>query len=197
MNQSTDLRPLQNRLGRAVARSVALLALLAAVLLPAPAAAQERTAHFRFEVDRTYQDRFLTGFCGFDVFYRAQGGVNVTLSYDEGGRVAREIDTFPSYTVTTFAPASGRSYTSAAPLVLATEYHPDGTAVATYTGLSGIAYVPGAPPMGIVAGRLVVNAMVTGTSPEGIPLICPFGRPLFDVGVKGGYLPNVCTFLAS
>jgi hypothetical protein len=148
---------------------VALLALGGGTLGAAPVWAAP-PKHFHIPLNFSVRDDALSEACGFDVFDVGAGNVDVTLFYDQGGTLIREVDTSPAFTFSFAAPSSGQSIGSRAPAVLITDYTGGGAvgtpAVARLTGLQ-IMLGPGV----MFTGRQVFDAVVVDHSPEGIPII--------------------------
>lgn len=111
-----------------------------------------------------------TAACGFPVRAHLEGRAHFTVFYDQEGQIIREVDTFPSLKITVYSPTTGKSYTSAQPAVLITDYEP-GAAI----GSEAIAYASGLfEKIGDVAlegGRIVFSAEVVAYDPAGVPLI--------------------------
>lgn len=111
-----------------------------------------------------------TARCGFDIFGHFEGDFRFTVFYDNEGRIVREIDTFPSFKVTVFAPSTGKSYTSASPQVLHATYTPGAaigsTAIVRLTGL--LEKIGGIDMEG---GRLAFEAVVVDYTDAGVPLV--------------------------
>ncbi|TME32490.1 MAG: hypothetical protein E6I66_05165 [Chloroflexi bacterium] len=117
--------------------------------------------------------------CGFPIYGRFEGDFNFTVFY-KNGQIEREVDTFPSFKVTVFAPSTGKSYTSASPAVLHTTYTNGAaigsTAIAALTGL--FEKIDGVDMDG---GRFVFDAVVVDYDAAGVPLI-RFVREISSVG---------------
>jgi hypothetical protein len=148
---------------------VALLALGGGLLGATPAWATP-PQHFHIPLNFSFPNDDLSAACGFDVFGVGAGNIDVTLFYDQSGTLIRETDTFPAFTFSFAAPSTGKSIVSRAPVVGITDYTgggADGTpAVARVTGLQFMLQ-PGV----MLAGRQVLEAVVDGHTPEGIPHI--------------------------
>ena len=149
--------------------------LLLAVVLVALAGAgvasgAQRAVHLNNAIDLSdsFPAEFLSERCGFDVTITISGALDVTLIYNEAGLVVREIDTTPAATVTYSSPYGSFSFASALTGIFT---YPGGatlgsTANITFSGLFG--HAPGFIPSD--AGlEIVVNAVVVGFTPEGIP----------------------------
>ena len=148
---------------------VALLALGGGALAATPAWATP-PQHFHQQFNLSVPRPDLSAACGFDVFIVSRGNANVTLLYDQSGTLVREIDTFPTFTISFTAPSTGKSIGSRAPAVLITDYTGGGAvgtpAVARLTGLQFMLQ-PGV----MFAGRQVFEGVVGGHTPEGIPIV--------------------------
>jgi hypothetical protein len=159
-------------MGRRIGLLVSLVALLAlgGGLLGATPAWATAPKHFHIPLSFSVRDDALSDACGFDVFFGGAGNIDVTLLYDQSGTVIREIDTFPTFTLSFTAPSTGKSIVSRAPAVGITDYTGGGAvgtpAVARVTGLQ-LMLQPGV----MFAGRLVFDAVVVGHTPEGVPEI--------------------------
>jgi len=157
-------------MGRRVGLLVSLVALLAlgGGLLAATPAWATPPKHFHIPINISFRDDPLSDACGFDVFDVLAGNVNVTLLYDQGGTLIREIDTGPTFTSSFTAPSTGKSIGSGSPAVLITDYAGGGAlgtaAVARLTGLQ-LRLAPGV----MFTGRQVFDAVVVDTSAEGSP----------------------------
>ena len=184
------------------ARFGLLLALAAALLLPAAATASAPLRQSS-EIDDTFLSRFLSAACGVPVVVHFEGTATATYFYDASGtQVLREIDTSPALKFTVSSPlelpgGTGQSFTSPTPVVAHIEY-PEGTvvgspAIITFTGLTGFA-APGVAG----AGRQLVQGVVTGTSEDGLPRVDEVAL----LSVVGSYnrdidpLAERCAFLA-
>ena len=136
----------------------------------------QETGHY----DNTVLLRGATRACGFPVYGRFQGDFRSTVFLDRDGNIVREVDTFPTATVTVWAPSTGKSYTSASPAVLHTTYTNGAaigsTAIATLTGL--LEKIDGVDMDG---GRFVFEAVVDGYDAAGVPHIT-FVQEISSVG---------------
>jgi hypothetical protein len=160
-------------------RTLALLSSLIATLLVASAAPATPPSRFTFTFDETFPS-FLSLVCGFPVFVHIEGTATATLFFDRSGTLIREIDTQPGFKVTFFAPSTGKSFTFPSGGAFVQDYS-NGTAIgspviATVTGL--LNGTGSTPPD---AGRLVLNAVIVGYTPEGIPII----EPVSDISRTG------------
>jgi hypothetical protein len=161
---------MQKRRWIALAGCLALLALVGAAAAGAGASSAPRAVHLQNAIDESesFQSAFLSEQCGFDVTITISRAIDVTLIYNEAGLVVREIDTTPAGTVRFSSAYGSFSFPSALTGIFT---YPGGATVGStanirLTGLSG--HVPGltASNAGI---EIVVNAIVVGISPEGIP----------------------------
>jgi hypothetical protein len=147
-----------------LASLVALLALGGGMLAAAPAWATPPT-HFQIPLNDSFRNDRISAACGFDVFVVTTGNLDVTLLYDQGGALIREIDTFPAFSYFLSAPSTGGSIRSSSPAVVHTGYTgggaPGTTAVVTWTGLQFMVQ------HGVIrTGRQVFDAVVDA---DGIP----------------------------
>ena len=83
---------------------VAFLALGGGMLAATPAWATPPKHFFHIPLTDSVRDDALSDACGFDVFDVFGGNINVTLFYDQSGTLIREIDTFPTATISFAAP---------------------------------------------------------------------------------------------
>jgi hypothetical protein len=111
-----------------------------------------------------------TAVCGFEIRGHFVGDSHFTLYYDNDGNIVKEIDTFPSLTVTVYRPGTDMSYTTVAPAVLLT-YYTDNAAI----GSAATAYLTGLlehiPGIDMDSGRFAYNARVITIDSAGIPII--------------------------
>ena len=186
-------------MGRRIGLLVSLVALLAlggGLLGAAPAWATPPQHFHHLPFNFSFRDDGLSDACGFDVFDVGAGPIDVTLLYDQGGTLIREIDTLPTFTFSFTAPSTGKSIVSASPSVLIVDYTGGdavGTAaVARLTGLQ-LMLAPGV----IFTGRQVFDAVVVDHSPEGIPII-EFTNLISQSGsfFSGDIAPLVCAALS-
>lgn len=126
--------------------------------------------HFSEPVDLTFQDDYLTDFCGFEVLFSLVGTLKSTLYYDRSGNIIREVDTQPGFTLSFHSPETGKSFSFPFAAILRTEY-PDGAAL----GSESISYggglflkVPGIPAN---AGYGGYTGVVVDHTPSGVPII--------------------------
>jgi hypothetical protein len=119
--------------------------------------------------DATFLLPGATAQCGFDVFGHFEGDFRFTVFRDKDGRIVREIDTFPSFKATVFAPSTRKSYTSASPAVLHATYTPGAAigsmAIVTITGL-----LEKIGDIDMVGGRLEFEAVVVAYDDVGVPI---------------------------
>jgi len=173
-----------------------LIGVVSLVLASSEHARADAPLHLRFVVDFTTHSSALSALCGFDVFRRLTGPVDITLFSNDDGEPVREIDTSPSAQVTYFAPATGKAVTFPARSTFITDYFPDGTAIATADGALTLVHVPaeGAPLL-INNGRIVFTAVVIGTV-GGVPVISDPIQILFVSGADRGSALEACAALA-
>jgi hypothetical protein len=149
-------------------RMALLLGLVASLLFAATGAAAPPT-RITFAFDDTFPS-FLSAVCGFDVFVHLEGTATSTLFFDPTGTLNREIDTQPSLTITFSAPSTGKSFSYPAAGAFIQDYSNGGVvgspAIATVTGV-----LNGTGSTAPNAGKLVFNAVVVATTPEGIPVV--------------------------
>ena len=153
------------------ARFALLVALAAALLLPAGAMATP-TLRLSFPFNETFPGEGLTALCGVPVWIHLEGEDQVTYFYDASGtQILRELDYSPAFKFTIYSPVeeggTGVSFTYPSTVQLHVDY-PQGTtvgspAIITVTGLSGFA-APGVAG----AGRSVFEGVVFDTS-DGLP----------------------------
>ena len=164
-------------------RFLLLLAAALLALVGARASQAERAVHFNdvIDVSETFDAQFLDEQCGFDVTVTLSGSLDVTLFYNDAGLVEREIDTFGGGTTTFSSPYGSFSI----PMALTQEFiYPGGatlgsTATVRNHGLFG--HVPGfiASDAGL---EIIMNAVVVGFSPEGIPDVDGTGSVFIEHG---------------
>jgi len=149
-------------------RMALFFSISAALFLPSMATGAPPSS-FTFTFDETFPS-FLSGVCGFPVFVHLDGTATATLFFDPSGSLIREIDTNAGFKVTFFAPSTGKSFTFPQAGAFVQDYT-DGGAVGSpvIATLTGLRQGTGSTPPD--AGRLVFNAVVIDTSPEGIPVV--------------------------
>lgn len=113
---------------------------------------------------------YLSDACGFPVYVKGDGQLDVTLQYDADGRLVREVYSTPRSFVTYFAPTTGASYSF--PWRPREEFVYPGGAIlggpATYRLTGMIVNHPGVAPE---AGLVVVTGTVVDFSPDGAPTV--------------------------
>jgi hypothetical protein len=124
--------------------------------------------------------------CGFDVFGHFEGDVHFTVFYDQNGSIVSEIDTFPSFKATVYAPSTGKSYTSASPAVLHTQYT-DGAAIGSTATAEVTGLLEKFDGVNMEGGRLVFEGVVVGIDPAGVPLI----RFVREISSSGPHIDTV------
>jgi len=150
----------------------------------------------RSVVDITVPQTGLSALCGFMVYRRLEGLVDAVLFLDDTGNPAHEIDTSPSLRYTFFAPETGKSVSYPGTGSLITDYHPDGTAIASVNGHLTLVHVPGGGPLLLDVGRFVFTAEIVGTNSDGLPVIGPPIDILFESGIHLGSVLGACQALA-
>jgi hypothetical protein len=185
-------------MGRRIALLVSLVALLAlgGGLLGAAPAWATPPKHFHTQLNISDRDDALSEACGFDVVGVFAANVDVTLFYDQSGTLIREIDTFPTGTLSFTAPSTGKSIVSQSTSVGHVDYTGGGAvgtaAVARITGLTFMLQ-PGV----MFTGNLVFEAVVVDHTPEGIPVL--EGTNLISQSgnfFSGDFAPLVCAALS-
>ena len=83
---------------------------MASILLASTVASASAPSRFDIEVDFTRLAGGTSVVCGFPVFIRSVGTMQVKLFHDAGGDVIKELDTFPGFRTIFFAPTKGTSY---------------------------------------------------------------------------------------
>jgi hypothetical protein len=175
---------------------VALLALGGGMLAATPAWATPPQHFHHLPLNFSFRDDALSDACGFDVFQVAAGLIDITLLYDQGGTLIREIDTFPTFTVSITAPSTGKSIGSRVAAPLITDYTGGGAvgtpAVVRITGLQ-LMLGPGV----MFTGREVFDVVVVDHSPEGVPVL-EFTNLISQSGnfFSGDTAPLVCAALS-
>jgi hypothetical protein len=170
------------------------MALAAAVVicLPGSVLAGDRTLIVRDEIDVTVQLPFLSAVCGYDVFSQLEGTSTSIVTFDDGTPV-REVDTGVLMR-TFFAPSTGQSVSFPLTVNLFTDYLPDGTAVATTTGLFLSVHAAGGQPLRFSAGREVYSAVLVEIRPDGVPII-ELVELLLANGPNWGAITDICLAL--
>jgi hypothetical protein len=142
-------------------------------LTAAPAHAAPPT-HFAEPINLTYQDDYLTDFCGIPVLFTLAGTFKTTLLHDQSGAIVAEVDTQPGATASFTAPTTGKSFSFPFATILRTDYT-DGAAL----GSAAVAYGSGlslkVPGISAHAGRAVFSAVVADKTPYGVPIIALTG----------------------
>jgi hypothetical protein len=180
-------------------RKLSLLAAITAAVtgVTSPAVAADPPSQVVIVDDAMFQSGFLTAACGTPVFITVAGVVHITLRIDRDG-VLVEHDAFGNHSITFSAPATGGS---ASYKFGPSEYvYPEGVfigaqSIVTLTGIH--ADYPGAPAE---AGRTVLEGVVVGVSPDGVPFVDFTGPTLFEQGnqLSGEEsLANLCAALTA
>ena len=148
---------------------VTLLALGGGTLAATPAWATP-PQHFHQQLNESFPVDEFSAACGFEVVVVLAGNVNTDLFFDQGGALVRSTNHGPGFRQSFTAPSTGKSIVSRQPFPVITEYTGGGavgtTAVAHATGLVFMLQ-PGV----MFAGRQVIEGVVGGHTPEGIPII--------------------------
>lgn len=153
-------------------RFIVLLGLVALALVAAAPGSSAQARQISIQIDDSFQDDELSAACGVDVFIDFVAHLQVTLVYNQGGLVVREIDHFGNGTVTYRSPDTGKSFSF--PFQPAQWDYGSGavigsTAVFQFTGLIGHA----AGFISSDAGLFRLIGVVTGFDEFGIPLVEP------------------------
>jgi hypothetical protein len=156
--------------GRTHTRRVTISMAVGLVLLFGSAAAAGGPLNERTHLDTDIRLNGASNVCGFEVRGHFEGDQHFAVFYDNTGAIVREVDTFPSFKVTIYAPSTGKSYTSAGPAVL-TQYYTNGAAVGSPVTAILTGLLERLPGIGMEGGRFVYNAVVIGYDPAGVPLI--------------------------
>src|SRR5206468_12917432 len=119
--------------------------------------------------DDTFLLMGATRACGFNIYGHFEGDFHFTVFYDKAGNIVREVDTFPSFKQTVYAPSTGKSYTSARPAVLLTTYT-DGAAIGSTAIAAEVGLFDKIDSIALVGGRFVYEAVVVDYD-AGVPLI--------------------------
>jgi hypothetical protein len=126
------------------------------------------------------------GPCSFEVEVHVVGDIRDTVFFDRQGNAIRELNVLPHFRVS-FS-ANGKTITTAAPAPLHLTYNPDGSVVATITGLQGHLIVGGGPPQASDVGRIVF--FFSGFGDEEPDILFQAGKFNF------GPFPQLCDVLA-
>ena len=146
---------------------------LSALAVTATSNAQ-RAVHLQNAIDisNSFQSPLLSEACGFPVTVTLSGFVDVTLIYNDAGRVVRHIENTPAATATFSSSDGSFSFPEAATSVFT---YPGGATLGSTanfhaSGLLRFGLVPG---FGVSnAGiDIVANAVVVDFTPEGIPIV--------------------------
>jgi hypothetical protein len=173
---------------------VALLALGGGMLAATPAWATP-PQHFHEQFNLSFLHDGFSEACGFDVVVVFAGNANTTLFYDQSGVLVRSTVTGPGFTQSFTAPSTGKSIVSQQPFPVITDYTgggADGTAaVGRATGLV-LMVQPGV----MFTGRQVFEAVVTGHTPEGIPILGDANLISQSGNFSGDVVPSICAALS-
>jgi hypothetical protein len=150
-------------------RSLVLVGIAIVLLLMQSVAVAQPPLRERGHIDDTILLPGATAQCGFNIFGHFEGDFQFTVFYKDGAIVS-EVDTFPSFKITVFAPSTGKSYTSASPAVLHTWYTEGARIGSTaIAAVSGLFEKVGSVDM--EGGRVVFEAVVVDYDAAGVPLI--------------------------
>ena len=177
--------------------TTSVIAVLVALYTSAVAVTAQEPLLIRSYVDITVPQPGLSALCGFTVYRRVEGLVDVALFLDDEGNPLHEIDTSPSLRYTFFSSETGKSVSYPGTGTLITDYSPDGMAVASVDGHLALVHVSGGAPLLINVGRLVFTAEVIGVNADGVPAIGPPIDVLFEAGIDYGGVLGACRALAS
>jgi hypothetical protein len=150
----------------------------------------------RTYVDITVSQSGLSALCGFTVYRRVEGLVDVVLFLDDEGNPLHEIDTSPSLRYTFFSSETGKSVSYPGTGTLITDYSTGGMAVASVDGHLTLVHASGSAPRLINVGRVVFTAEVIGVNADGVPVIGPPIDVLFEAGIDHGSVLGACQALA-
>lgn len=145
------------------------------------------------DVDFTVPRQLLTAACGYPVFARFVGTVNIVVHFDADGNPTREVDS-GSVTETFFAPSTGRSVGFPLSLNSVATYAPDGSAIVTFGGLFIDIHTAGGAPHLLDVGREVWSAQLVDMQPNGVP-IWELDELLSKSGTTKGNLAGICLAL--
>lgn len=174
-------------------RAVLLFALaVASAFVLAAAASADAPVVSTQTVDSTTQSAFWSDACGVPVFFRNQG--TVTARFQSG--VLREVDTFPSWTVTVSSPVAaggtGKSFSFKQPYPIRFLY-PEGTDLGDPAKIIASGHFDIAAPGGpSIAGREIDDAVIVDYTPEGIPVVDFVGT-----ASTTGHFPDFDVFVAA
>jgi hypothetical protein len=126
------------------------------------------------------------GPCSFAVEVHVVGDIRDILFFDREGNAIRELNVLPHFRVS-FS-ANGKTITTASPAPLHLTFNPDGSVVATITGLQGHLIVGGGPPQASDVGRIVF--FFSGPEDEEPDILFQAGSFNF------GPFPQLCDVLA-
>jgi len=164
-----------------------------AVMVAAPAAA-DAPQRFVIVNDLTVQSGALTAACGTPVFRSVSGPVQVILGTAADGSV-HETDVFLDAALTLSAPALGTSFSwKFGPAFY--EY-PEGAHVGAPAIVTVVGVDSNVPGLHASSGRTVFQGVVTGFTPEGIPIADTFAT-LSQFGNQVDFptlVPAICAAL--
>jgi hypothetical protein len=150
-------------------RLALILNLVALPLALAATASANSPTRISFEVNDTFYVPSTSAYCGFDIYRTITGTINVTLFRDGSDTLVRETDTGPNFKESFYAPSTGKTFSDPGFVTAHTSYDGGGaigrSAVVTLTGMLQNAAGPAD------AGRLVLEGVVVGLDPSGIPFV--------------------------
>jgi hypothetical protein len=145
------------------------------------------------DIDFTIPRPLLTAACGYPVFARFVGTVNVVVHYDADGNPASEVDS-GSVRETFFAPSTGRSVSFPLSLNAVADYAPDGSAIVQFSGVFIDIHSAGGAPHLIDVGREVWSAQIVEIQPNGVP-VWDLIDLLSKSGTTQGNFADICLAL--
>jgi hypothetical protein len=164
-----------------------------ALVMPASVLGAGKPVHVHRDVFFEFQLGLLTAACGYPVFNRFEGTVNIVVHYDAEGRTDREVDAGKAVR-TVFAPSTGRALSWPIHFNSSADYEPDGSGIATVTGLAVNAHAPGLGQLQHLAGHEVWAIQIVEIDDEGVPF-ADFVELLESHGSNFGSLPEICAAL--
>jgi hypothetical protein len=170
-----------------------IVGLLLAVGLSGSALGAGQPVVVHRDLDFTFQLGLLTVECGYPVFNTFEGTITIVVHYDSEGRPDREVDS-GKVVRTVFAPSTGRSISWPLSVNSSADYEPDGSGVATATGLFINAHAPGGGPLHFDGGREVWSVQIDFIDADGVPIVT-FIDLLSKTGGSQGARPEICAAL--
>jgi len=163
------------------------LALVGAIaLVLAEPAASDAPTRVPYQLDDTFQSRFLTNRCGVPVVVHIVGTGTITVFYDRNGTIVREFDMLPTGMTSTYSSpielgGTGKTFSETvhSPVIF---IFPAGTDPGdpAFMIVHGVQRTsgPGSPRN---VGREVYEAVVAGVDAEGVPIV-DVGEPIVQAG---------------